>query len=77
MTLLHKAFEDKKFDVRLVEKNISRGFVSVDDVQQNLGELPDDAENADYISLDVLLNEGAEVCPSEQTSTLDPVQTHH
>lgn len=77
MTLLHKAFEDKKFDVRLVEKNISRGFVSVDDVQQSLEELPDDAENAEYISLDVLLSEGGEVCPSEQASTADSNQTHH
>lgn len=68
MTLLHKAFQDKKFDVRLIEKNTSRGILSTSELEQNQSQLPDDAENADYISLDALTDDGdSDVCPSEQT----------
>jgi|GEM_PF-565126 len=74
MTLLHKAFKAKKFDVRLLEKNVSRGILAVEDIEQDLSQLPDDAENADYTSIDSLANEGdSEVCASEQISG----QTHH
>ncbi len=59
MTLLHEAVEAKKFDTRMVERNIARGVMSADDQDKNLKKLPDDAENAEYISIDSLANDGA------------------
>ena len=54
MTLLFDAIEQKKFDVRNLEKNISRGVASSDEYQKFLKQLPDDAETADWISIDSL-----------------------
>ena len=58
MTLLHEDVESKKFDVRMIERNVARGVVSSADVQKAVESLPDDAENADYISVNTLLEEG-------------------
>ena len=55
MTLLHEAVEQKKYDVRLVERNIARGVITAQDAQQAGQELPDDAENAEYVSIDALM----------------------
>ncbi len=54
MTLLHEAVEQKKFDTRLVERNVARGVISMDEVEKNAKTLSDDAENAEYISIDSL-----------------------
>lgn len=51
MALLNESFEDKKFDTRVIEKNTERGLVSAKDVAQYLKELPDDAENAEYVPI--------------------------
>lgn len=66
MTLLHEAVEQKKLDVRLVERNISRGVVSQADVDQAVKALPDDAANASYVSIDSIM---AELDSSENGST--------
>jgi hypothetical protein len=58
MTLLHEAVDAKKMDVRLVERNITRGVTTADDVEKQLKKLPDDAENADYIAIESLMNDG-------------------
>jgi hypothetical protein len=58
MTLLHEAVDAKKMDVRLVERNITRGIVSADDVEKNLKKLPDDGDNAITISIESLMNDG-------------------
>jgi hypothetical protein len=55
MTLLHEATEAKKLDTRMVERNIARGRVDHEDLEKALKKLPDDAENAEYISLDTLI----------------------
>lgn len=52
MSLLHESIQNKKFDVRMLEKNLVRGSVSNQEANSHLAELPDDAENATYISLD-------------------------
>ena len=65
MSLLHEAVEQKKFDVRMVERNVSRGIVQASDVQQSISSLPDDAEFAEYISLDSLMDDGLKSKKSE------------
>ena len=57
MSLLHEAVEQKKFDVRMVERNVNRGIVQDSEVQQHTSSLPDDAELAEYISLDSLVDD--------------------
>jgi hypothetical protein len=52
MSLLHDSINNKKFDVRMLEKNLVRGVVSDKDVKAQVEQLPDDSENAAYISLD-------------------------
>lgn len=54
MTLLHEAVEAKKFDVRMIERNTARSVVSADEVAKISKGLPDDAEAADWISIDSL-----------------------
>lgn len=58
MPLLHEAVEAKKMDVRLVERNVTRGVITSEDVEKNLKKLPDDADNADSISIESLMNDG-------------------
>jgi hypothetical protein len=57
MTLLHEAVESKKLDVRVVERNISRGSVRAEDYEKSLKALPDDSENAEYVNIETLAAE--------------------
>ncbi|MEK6578360.1 MAG: hypothetical protein AABZ55_03965 [Bdellovibrionota bacterium] len=57
MTLLHDSVDSKKFDVRMVERNLTRGVVTADDFEKSLKKLPDDEDNADWTSLDELTDE--------------------
>ena len=52
MSLLHEAIQDKKFDTRVIEKNLVRNVITDKDVKAKIETLPDDAENATYINLD-------------------------
>ena len=52
MSLLHEAIDQKKFDVRMLEKNLVRNVVTDKEVKSFIDQLPDDAENAALISLD-------------------------
>lgn len=52
MSLLHEAIQEKKLDVRMLEKNLVRNVVTDKEVKQAMQSLPDDSENAAYISLD-------------------------
>ncbi|MGE0615368.1 MAG: hypothetical protein AB7P04_06985 [Bacteriovoracia bacterium] len=54
MVLLDEAIAGKKFDTRLVEKNVNRSVVKSTDVDTFLKGLPDDSENATWVSLDAL-----------------------
>lgn len=58
MTLLHEAVDAKKVDVRLIERNLARGVITNDDVEKTLKKLPDDGDNAEYVSIESLMNEG-------------------
>jgi hypothetical protein len=50
--LLKNAVEQKKFDVRLIEKNVTRGVISQEETEKYLKQLPDDAHNVDIVELD-------------------------
>ncbi len=58
MALLHEAVEEKKLDVRVVERNITRGAVSAEEAKKAVSQLPDDAENAIWISVDRIASDG-------------------
>jgi predicted choloylglycine hydrolase len=46
MPLLHDSANEKKFDVRMVERNVLRGQVSQEEAEKFLKTLPDDSANA-------------------------------
>ena len=52
MSLLHDSIISKKFDVRMVEKNLVRNVVTDKEVKAHVESLPDDADNCLTISLD-------------------------
>ena len=54
MSLLHESIQDKKFDTRMIEKNLNRGQATDKDLKTHIEALPDDTENALYTSLDDL-----------------------
>lgn len=58
MTLLHDAVEAKKLDTRVVERNLTRGVITPDEIEKALKKLPDDGEGADWVSIDSLMKEG-------------------
>jgi hypothetical protein len=50
MPLLHDSVNEKKFDVRMVERNVTRGRISQDEVEKFVKTLPDDGANAVAVS---------------------------
>jgi len=54
MTLLKDATEAKKFDTRVMERNIQRGYTKAEDLEKVTKDLSDDSANAEYISIDSL-----------------------
>ena len=54
MSLLHESINEKKFDVRMLERNLVRNVVTDKEAKSFIDQLPDDAENAAFISLDEL-----------------------
>ena len=52
MTLLNKASEFKKFDVRVIERHLNRGVLSTTDIEKSIKALEDDSDNAEYISIE-------------------------
>jgi len=57
MTLLQDAVHDKKFDSRVLERNVARGQASHQEVEKMMKDLPDDSDNADTIDVEALANE--------------------
>lgn len=55
MTLLQDATEAKKFDSRIVERNILRGSAKQEDYDKFVKELPDESDNAETISIEALI----------------------
>ena len=57
MVLLHDAVDSKKYDVRVVERNVTRGTLTLDEVEKMRKQLPDDGQNAEYVSIESLMND--------------------
>ncbi len=57
MSLLHEAVEQKKFDSRVLQRNIERGNLRQEDLDQFVKGLPDDAADAMYVSIDSLVDD--------------------
>ena len=55
MTLLSDATEAKKYDVRVIERNVQRGITKAEDYDKFQKELADDGDNAEFVSLDALI----------------------
>lgn len=55
MTLLSDATEAKKYDTRVIERNVQRGITKADDHEKHQKELPDDAANAEFVNMDALI----------------------
>jgi hypothetical protein len=56
MVLLHESVDSKKMDVRTVERNVSRGVIKAEDLAEAVKNLPDDSENAEWVSVDSLID---------------------
>ena len=61
MALLHESVNYKKLDVRLVERNVARGVLTQDELDKALAKLPDDSENAEWVSVESLTQDPDEV----------------
>jgi hypothetical protein len=55
MTLLSDATEQKKYDTRVIERNVQRGITKAEDHEKFQKELADDADNAEYVNVDTLV----------------------
>lgn len=55
MALLHESVDQKKFDTRIAQRNIERGILRPEELDQFVKTIPDDSENATTISLDTLM----------------------
>jgi len=54
MTLLNESVDSKKFDVRIVERNVDRGVIRPEDVKKAVEALQDDSANAEWVSIEAL-----------------------
>lgn len=57
MALLHESAESKRLDVRLIERNLARGVITHEQLKKAEQELPDDSDNAEWISVESLMDE--------------------
>lgn len=59
MALLHESVNFKKFDIRMVERNIARGVLSPQEYTDLVKNLPDDGENAEWVNVASLEDDGS------------------
>jgi hypothetical protein len=68
MPLLHESSDAKKFDTRMVERNITRGIVPASDADKASASLADDGANAEWINIEVIAaGDGIRKVPSNGT----------
>jgi len=58
MALLHESVDFKKLDVRLIERNVNRGVITQEELRKAQESLPDDSENAEWIDIHALAEDG-------------------
>ena len=68
MSLLDESVNFKKHDVRMVERNVARGVISRAEMDTTIEKLEDDAENAEWVSIDSLSLEADESDLGDKTS---------
>lgn len=76
MALLHNSVNSKKFDTRMVERNVSRGVIAPQEVSEYVKSLPDDAENSDWVSLDELAADSSEESAIEARNAHDSRESY-
>lgn len=54
MAFISKAYKEKEFDIRMVQRGLSKGLVLQADVEKHQKKLPDDAANAEFVSIEFL-----------------------
>ncbi len=52
MSLLHESIDKKKFDTRVLDKNLVRAVITDAEYKQFVAKLPDDAENVQYVGIE-------------------------
>lgn len=52
MSLLHESIDKKKFDTRVVDKNLVRSVITDAEYKQFIAKLPDDSENVQYVGVE-------------------------
>ena len=57
MVLLHDSLEAKKFDIRMLERNIARGTLTRDQAKDYSKSLPDDANDAEWVSIESFVDD--------------------
>ncbi|MBU6376314.1 MAG: hypothetical protein KGQ59_09990 [Bdellovibrionales bacterium] len=50
MALLHESIADKKFDTRMIERNVQRGQLNASEVDKFLKDLPDDSGSFEVVT---------------------------
>lgn len=55
--LLHEAELAKKMDTRLIERQMARGLLAREEVDQFVAHLPDETSNASWVTLEALEEE--------------------
>lgn len=55
MALLSDGLKSKEFDIRMVQRGLNKGLILQDEVEKHQKKLPDDAENAEFVSLDTFM----------------------
>ncbi len=63
MALLHEAVGSKLMDTRMIERNIARGVMTAQAYQASVEKLPDDAENAEWVSINSFMDEDDDTLP--------------
>jgi len=59
MKLLNTALDEKKFDVRMIDRNLRRNFIQYEEVKKHFQALPDDEECADFTGLEASNSSGS------------------
>lgn len=54
MTLLFEASQEKRFDLRVVERNLRRGIVAPEEFKKSTDKVADDTSNAEYTRIEDL-----------------------
>lgn len=57
MTLLKDAMDAKKYDSRIQERSLQKGILKAEELKKQTDNLVDDAENAEYVSIETIAND--------------------